>query len=82
MSFAKALLLNNGKRLYYTHLRKKDARTTTCDKAGAPNDVCPCGQVMSALPNDVAFGCDVVPTAQWANITSLRPLGATSLRTK
>ena len=37
---------------------------------------------MSASPNDVAFGCDVVPTAQWANITSLRPLGATSLWAK
>ena len=37
---------------------------------------------MSASLNDVAFGCDVVPAAQWANITSLRPTGATSLRTK
>ena len=54
----------------------------TCDKAGQPNDVCPCGQVMSASPNDVAFGYDVVPSAQWANITSLRPSGATSLCAK
>ena len=37
---------------------------------------------MSASPNDVAFGCDVVPTAQWASITSLRPQGATSLGAK
>ena len=57
-------------------------RTATCDKAGSPNDVCPYGQMMSASPNDVAFGNDVVPSAQWANITSLRPSGATSLRTK
>ena len=57
-------------------------RTATCDKAGQPNDVCPRGQVMSASPNDVANGYDVVPSAQWANITSLRPLGATSLRAK
>ena len=56
--------------------------TATCDKAGAPNDVCPYVQVMSASPNDVAYGNDVVPSAQWANITSLRPTGATSLRTK
>ena len=28
---------------------------------------------MSAAPNDVAFGNDVVPTAQWANITPLPP---------
>ena len=26
---------------------------------------------MSALPCDVAFGNDVMPSAQWANITSL-----------
>jgi len=52
-------------------LCEKEVRTATCDKAGAPNDVCPCGQVMSASPDDVAFGGDVVPTAQWANITSL-----------
>jgi len=38
--------------------------------------------VMSASPNDVAYGNDVVPSAQWANITSLLPSGATSLRTK
>jgi hypothetical protein len=61
---------------------KAEGQTATCDKAGSPNDVCPYWQVMSASPNDVAFGCDVVPTAQWANITSLRPSGATSLRTK
>ena len=36
-------------------------RTATCDKAGQPNDVCPFGQVMSASPNDVAFGNDVTP---------------------
>ena len=60
-------------------LAEKSTPTATCDKAGQPNDVCPCGQVMSASPNDVAFGCDVVPSAQWANITSLRPSGATSL---
>ena len=66
-----------------TALQKiKGHKTATCDKAGAPNDVCPYVQVMSASPNDVAFGNDVVPTAQWANITSLRPTGATSLRTK
>ena len=67
--------------LAYINKRKREL-TATCDKAGSPNDVCPYGQVMSASPNDVAFGCDVVPTAQWANITSLRPTGATSLRTK
>ena len=50
--------------------------TATCDKAGQPNDVCPCGQVMSASPNDAAFGCDVVPSAQWANITSLATIGS------
>ena len=60
----------------------KATPTATCDKAGQPNDVCPRGQVMSASPNDVAFGNDVVPSAQWANITSLRPSGATSLRAK
>ena len=54
---------------------EKHYRTATCDKAGLPNDVCPCGQVMSASPNDVAFGNDVVPTAQWANITSLATNG-------
>ena len=64
------------------HRKSKGSLTATCDKAGAPNDVCPCGQVMSASPNDVAYGNDVVPSAQWANITSLRPSGATSLRTK
>ncbi|MBR2472437.1 MAG: hypothetical protein IKB44_00620, partial [Clostridia bacterium] len=62
--------------------RKKGRSTATCDKAGLPNDVCHHGQVMSASPNDVAYGNDVVPSAQWANITSLRPPGATSLRTK
>jgi len=30
---------------------------------------------MSASPDDVAFGGDVVPTAQWANITSLATNG-------
>ena len=55
---------------------KKSRHTATCDKAGQPNDVCPCGQVMSASPNDVAFGCDVVPSAQWANITSLATIGS------
>ena len=38
--------------------------TATCDKAGLPNDACPYGQVMSASPNDVAYGNDVVPSAQ------------------
>ena len=52
------------------------AATATCDKAGQPNDVCPCGQVMSASPNDVAFGYDVVPSAHWANITSLATIGS------
>ena len=37
---------------------------------------------MSAPTNDVAFGNDVMPLAQRANITSLRPSGATSLRAK
>ena len=55
---------------------QKGVRTATCDKAGQPNDVCPHGQVMSALPNDVANGCDVVPLAQWANITSLATIGS------
>ena len=31
---------------------------------------------MSAPPCDVAFGCDVVPSAQWANITSLATIGS------
>jgi len=31
---------------------------------------------MSASPNDAAFGCDVVPLAQWANITSLATIGS------
>jgi hypothetical protein len=31
---------------------------------------------MSALPCDVANGCDVVPSAQWANITSLATVGS------
>ena len=65
---------------FFAEQRKREnPRTATCDKAGQPNDVCPCGQVMSDSPDDVAFGCDVVPSAQWANITSLRPSGATSL---
>ena len=51
------------------NLIKTAHRTATCDKAGSPNDVCPYGQVMSASPNDVAYGYDVVPAAQWANIT-------------
>ena len=55
---------------------EKGERTATCDKAGQPNDVCPLGQVMSASPNDVANGCDVVPSAQWANITSLATIGS------
>ena len=50
--------------------QKERRATATCDKAGTPNDVCPYVQVMSALPNDVAFGKDVVPSAQWADITS------------
>ena len=62
--------------------QKEPRRTATCDKAGLPNDACPYGQVMSASPDDVAYGNDVVPSAQWASITSLRPTGATSLRTK
>ena len=67
---------------WYWLTKEKRTPTAACDKAGSPNDVCPHGQVMSASPNDVAFGNDVVPSAQWANITSLRPSGATSLRTK
>jgi len=55
---------------------QKSTATATCDKAGQPNDVCPCGQVMSASPDDVAFGNDVVPLAQWANITSLATYGS------
>ena len=67
----------------YSHkVGSADRQSATCDKAGQPNDVCPCGQVMSDSPDDVAFGYDVVPSAQWANITSLRPLGATSLCAK
>ena len=31
---------------------------------------------MSASPNDVAYGYDVVPAAQWANITSLATFGS------
>jgi len=54
---------------------QKGRKTATCDKADLPNDVCPYGQMMSASPNDVAFGNDVVPTAQWANITSLATNG-------
>jgi len=52
------------------------AHVATCFIAGLPNDVCPYGQVMSASPNDVAFGCDVVPSAQWASITSLATNGS------
>ena len=37
---------------------------------------------MSASPCDVACGNNVVPSAQWANITSRGPSGATSLRAK
>ena len=47
--------------------------TATCNKAGTPNDACPYGQAMSTSPNDVAFGNDVVPSVQWANITPLSP---------
>ena len=57
-------------------LCEKEKRTATCDKAGAPNDACPYGQVMSASPNDVAYGNDVVPSAQWASITSLATNGS------
>ena len=57
-------------------LPHKRGRTATCDKAVAPKDVCPCVQVISDSPDDVAFGNDVMPTAQWANITSLRQAGA------
>ena len=56
--------------------KKKATDTATCDKAGLPNDVCPYGQVMSASPDDVAYGNDVVPSAQWANITSLATIGS------
>ncbi|MBP3307961.1 MAG: hypothetical protein J6L90_00820, partial [Clostridia bacterium] len=56
--------------------------TATCDKAGQPNDVCPRGQVMSASPNDVANGCDVVPSAQWANITSPATIGSNIITSK
>ena len=55
---------------------KKVGCTATCNKAGLPNDVCPYGQVMSASPNDVAYGNDVVPSAQWANITPLATIGS------
>ena len=41
----------------FMNIHKKATATATCDKAGQPNDVCPCGQVMSALPCDVANGC-------------------------
>ena len=58
------------------HITAKAGRTATCDKAGLPNDVFPYGQVMSASPNDVAYGNDVVPSAQWANITSLATIGS------
>jgi hypothetical protein len=44
---------------HYFVRHQKGAETATCDKAGAPNDVCPYGQVMSASPNDVAYGNDV-----------------------
>ena len=40
------------------------------------NDVCPGGQVMEASPCDVHCVNDVVPWAQWANITSLRALAS------
>ena len=43
---------------------------------GILNDVCPFGQMMSALPDDVACGNDVVPLAQLANITSLATIGS------
>ena len=58
------------------HITAKAGLTATCDKAGLPNDVCPYGQVMSASPNDVAYGNDVVPSAQWANIKSLATIGS------
>ena len=61
---------------YHLHNKKRGLSTATCDKAGLPNDVCPYGQVMSASPNDVAYGNDVVPSAQWANITSLATVGS------
>jgi hypothetical protein len=39
---------------------EKMPRTATCDKAGQPNDVCPCGQMM--LPAaEVYFVSDVTP---------------------
>jgi len=62
---------------YFGKAKKAEAlHTATCDKAGLPNDACPCGQVMSASPNDVAYGNDVVPMAQWASITSLATNGS------
>jgi len=57
-------------------IKKERTDTATCDKAGQPNDVCPCGQVMSAPPCDVAFGNDAVPSAQLANITSPATIGS------
>ena len=57
------------------HSEKEGAGTAICDKVASSNDVCPRGQVMSALLNDIAFGNDAVPLAQWANITSLQPSG-------
>jgi hypothetical protein len=37
---------------------------------------------MSASPCDVAYGCDVVPSAQWANITSLATVGSNIITNK
>ena len=68
--------LLGGVQIPVTRSKREGDATATCDKAGLPNDVCPYGQVMSASPNDVAFGSDVVPTAQWANITSLATIGS------
>ena len=62
--------------IHHTRQQKNTTETATCDKAGSPNDVCPHGQVMSASPNDVANGCDVAPSAQWANIRSLATIGS------
>ena len=67
---------NDFKKISTVGSADKKTLTATCDKAGLPNDACPYGQVMSASPNDVAFGCDVVPSAQWANITSLATIGS------
>ena len=51
-------------RIPHRSTKQKEHHTATCDKAGLPNDACPYGQVMSASPNDVAYGNDVVPSAQ------------------